>query len=135
MGWGCQGLLLPLGRVLSGDVSAAWCRAELVELGAALPAAAAPACSILRWHHSHLPVAKGVSCALLFPSPIKPGREPFGDSRKNRGKRRREGIMRVLQGRGQPGHQHALKGSGSDQLIPSRLVSDVGIESKAASWI
>lgn len=81
-------------------------------------------------------VAKGVSCPLLFPGPFRLGREPFGDSRKTRGKRRRrDGIMKVLQGRGQPGHQHASERSGSDQLMPSPAVSDVGIESKAASWI
>lgn len=43
--------------------------------------------------------------------------------------------MKVLPGRGQPGHQHASERSGSDQLMPSPAVSDVGIESKAASWI
>lgn len=82
-------------------------------------------------------VAKSVSCALLFASPFKLGREPFGDSRKKkRGKRRRERIMKVLQGRGQPGHQYASEGSGSDQLVPSPLVPDeLGIESEAASWI
>lgn len=80
-------------------------------------------------------VAKGVSCPLLFPSPFRLGKEPFGDSRKNRGKRRRDGIMKVLQGRGRSGQQHAWERSGSDQRISSSLVSDVGIESKTASWI
>lgn len=32
MGWNCHGLLLPEAGLLV-DVSAAWCRAELVELG------------------------------------------------------------------------------------------------------
>lgn len=72
-----------LRQALLGDVSAAWCRAELVELGAALPAAAAPACFFLCGHCSHLPMAKGVSCPLLFSSLFKLGRKPFGDSREN----------------------------------------------------
>lgn len=54
-----------LRQALLVDVSAAWCRAELVELGAALPAAAAPACSILCWHGSDLPMTEGVSCPLV----------------------------------------------------------------------
>lgn len=66
------------------DIFTAWCRAKLVELVAALPAAAAPTCSVLCWHWSDLPMAKGVLCPLLFSSLFRLGRGAFGDSRKNK---------------------------------------------------
>lgn len=72
-----------LRQALLVDVFAAWCRAKLVELVAALPDVVAPTCFILCWHSSDLPMAKGVSCPLLFSSPFSLGRGAFGDSRKN----------------------------------------------------
>lgn len=79
-------------------------------------------------------VAKDVSCPLLFlpANPCRLRREEFGDSRKNMGEQRKDGIVKVLQDRGQLGHQHTSERSGSAQLIPSPLFSGVGIESRAA---